>query len=328
MYIKEVDEMKKSLQILVVMLFALLLLAACGQSADQEKDKSADEPKTEQKKNATEDEQKKDEPKKEKDESDDSKVDEKDDNKSKDESSSDANDSKSNDTNEKDNEKETEQPKQDQVEDKDQANNPDKDKQDSSDTNYKQDAIFHFTMNDGVDVYVYSANAKEETLKADSGCGSAGQKVYKGDYSLVSVNSQTNATHKLPIGEASFTKGSNEANVIKGDPELLLLSMCQGSDLYTSQTFVMTSKGELKAVKDTDGNALNLDVKPDLIKSTGKNKYQMAVFTNVDPDTNWYFYDLTLDPKTYQMSIGEKIIPSDLRNFDMREWKKDPNYKL
>ncbi|HIS28251.1 MAG TPA: TRAP transporter substrate-binding protein, partial [Candidatus Avamphibacillus intestinigallinarum] len=54
--------MKKSLQILVVMLFALLLLAACGQSADQEKDKSADEPKTEQKKNATEDEQKKDEP--------------------------------------------------------------------------------------------------------------------------------------------------------------------------------------------------------------------------------------------------------------------------
>src|SRR5699024_11493789 len=129
------------------------------------------------------------------DETDDYKVNEDDDNKSKDESCSDAN--------EKENETDTEQPKQDQAEDKEQANNPDKDKQDSSDTNYKQDAIFHFTMNDGVDVYVYSANAKEETLKADSGCGSAGQKVYKGDYSLVSVNSQTNATHKLPISKAS-----------------------------------------------------------------------------------------------------------------------------
>src|SRR5699024_9285078 len=329
MYIKEVDEMKRSLRIAIVLLLALVLLAACGRSVDKDENKTSDESKQEEKKDT-----KKDEPKKDKDESK-SKQDENKENKK--ESSADAEHSKSDNVNEKGNKKEEKKKEQSQKEKekgndkankKDANDTKDKDKQDSSQPNYKQDAVFHFTMNDGVDVYVYSANAKEETVKEDSACASAGQKIQKGDYSLVSINDKTNETHKLPIGEASFTKDSTEANIIKGDPELLLLSMCQGSDLYTSQTFVMTSTGELKAVKDTDGETLDLDVKPDLIKSTGKNKYQMAVFTNVDPDTNWYFYDLTLDPKTYKMSTSDKIVPSDLRNFDMREWKKDPNYKL
>lgn len=176
------------------------------------------------------------------------------------------------------------------------------------------------------DLYLFASDAEKRVNQDDSACAKAGDEIVSGDFSLAAVPADNQKEIKLlSIGTHTFQVPGDGVDVIKGDPDLLIVSHCEASDQYSAGLFMLSPEGRPVQLRDEAGKKLIMNARPGRLKAYGQNAYQSAVFSNAQ-DMNWTFYNWELDPKRSVLKLKKKIIPANPAELDVTEWAQNPDY--
>lgn len=165
-------------------------------------------------------------------------------------------------------------------------------------------------------LYTISLKAmKEETFTEENGWAGAqaGDIIYKGDYEVMVAKGLTAEKQKLLLKDVTFNASRNDVRVIKGTPDLLLVSQFEATNTNMGKVYVIHN-GELVQLTN-DGKMDVFAFTNTAFKDVMPKQYQTAYYENMEGTWTFVLYKLDEDTLSLKPVNVEKMAFEEGSNY-------------
>ncbi|MDP5276180.1 outer membrane protein assembly factor BamB family protein [Chengkuizengella axinellae] len=172
---------------------------------------------------------------------------------------------------------------------------------------------YKFLIEDGSEqyqVFIYATEEMPSIQKDTWACALENDQLYTGNYKLGWAKVNDKEGRALDLGERTLNMSRDDIFVVKGTPNLLVISQCEAS-VSNSVQFYFFNNNELKKIENSQfGDYFSLFGYN--IKNVSPFKFQTVSYNNANAE--WTFLTWELDKQT------ERLIKTNVIDFGFEKW--------